>query len=125
MVQVKQEELDDMLANITESDVIKLVSAADVILTEFCGQQARQSRLRQRLITNQKRIIPDCNVNGVAINRRVEHPTAESQLLRLDEALPASTAIDSLLICTGLRDPAEALSQAAASVSKEMNLVSA
>jgi len=121
MVQIKQEELTNMIANITEADVAKLVSAADVIMTEFCGQQARQSRLRQRLITNQKRMISDCNVNGIAINRKVEHPTAECQHLRLDQALPASTAIDSLLISTGLRDSHDALSQAATSVSKEMN----
>jgi hypothetical protein len=120
LAELKQEDLNSVLVHITESDVAALVRAADVVMAEFCGQQARQSRLRQRLITSQKRIIQDCNVNGIAINRRVEHPTAETQFLHLDAALPASTAIDALLISTGLRDSHETLSQAATSVSEDM-----
>jgi hypothetical protein len=124
MVQIKQEELNNMLANITEADVAKLVDAADVIMAEFCGQQTRQSRLRQRLIMNQKRMIPDCNVNGIAINRRVENPTAECQFLQLDKALPANPAIDGLKLISGLglRDSTESLSKAALSVSKDMGI---
>merc|ERR1719453_2481347 len=121
MAGIKQEDLNRMLEQITESDAAKLVDAADVIMTEFCGQQARQSRFRQRLITNRTRLIQDCNVNGIAINRRTKHPTAECQFLHLDQALPASTGIDSLLISTGLRDSTDTMSQAAASISKEMN----
>merc|ERR1719265_1087525 len=121
MAGIKQEDLNSMLEHITESDVAKLVDAADVIMAEFCGQQVRQSRFRQRLITNQTRSIQDCNINGVAINRKVKSPTAECEFLHLDQALPASPAIDSLLISTGLRDSSEAMSQAASSISKEMN----
>jgi hypothetical protein len=121
MAGIKQEDLNSMLAHITESDLSTLVNAADVIMAEFCGQQARQSRLRQRLITSEKRMIQDCNVNGIAINRRVESPTAESKFLQLDEALPASPAMNALMVSTGLRDSGEALSQAASSVSQEMN----
>jgi hypothetical protein len=124
MVETKQEDLVRMLAQITEADVAKLVDAADVIMAEFCGQQARQSRFRQRLIANEKRMIPDCNVNGIAINRRVEHSTAESQFLQLDKALPANPAIDSLKLITGvgLRDSTESLSKAALSVSQDMGI---
>merc|ERR1719421_2515856 len=104
---MKQKDLQSVLGRITEYDVAKLVDAADVIMAEFCGQQARQSRLRQRLITSEKRMIQDCNVNGIAINRRVENPTAESKFLQLDEALPASPALNALMVSTGLRDSGE------------------
>lgn len=121
MAGIKQEDLNRMLEQITESDAAKLVDAADVIMAEFCGQQARQSRFRQRLITNRTRLIQDCSVNGVTINRKTKSSTAECEFLQLDQALPASTGVDSLVLSMGLRDSSDAMSQAAAFVSKEMN----
>jgi hypothetical protein len=122
MVNIKKEDLVSVLSMMTPSDRCSLANAADVILAEFCGQQARQSRVRQRLIANQKKMIPDSIVNGVVINRHVEHPTAECQFLRLDEALPTAPAIESLklIVGLGLQGSTEALSRSACSISEDM-----
>jgi len=122
LVEVKQDDLVSMLSQIGTSDRRALATAADVILAEFNGQQARQSRFGQRLITNQKRMIPDSNVNGIVINRHVTSPTAECEFLHLDEALPACSSIAQLKLVTGLgsADAAAKLSAAANSIFKDM-----
>jgi hypothetical protein len=121
---IKQGEMERILGNITEYDVRALVNAADVIMAEFCGQQARQSRFAQRLISNQEKVMTVVNVGGVAINRRDENATAEAKFLHLDKALPSSPALDSLKLITGVgvTNSADQRSAAALTVSQDMGM---
>jgi len=124
MGEVKQEDLVSMLSRVNPSDRHALVAAADIILAELYGQQARQSRFRQRLIDPPKKpIISKSNINQLCINRRVTNPTSECQFLHLDEALPSRPAIAAmkLIAGVGLKDPADKMSEVAITVSRDMS----
>jgi hypothetical protein len=123
MAELKQQDLVSMLSSITPSDRHALVTAADIIMAECCGQQARQSRFRQRLIANpDKKIITKSNVNGLSINRDASHPTAECQFLQLDAALPSHPAIEAMKLIAGCgsRDSAEEMIKTSLTISQDM-----